>query len=132
MMTQSIDLTSVATSIIMLLIAVVTVYCVPYIKSKLSSEQLNTLYTWTFVAVKAAEQLCISGVIDRDKRKQYVLDFLKKRNLTIDLDEIDALIESFVKDLPPLIIKNEQANGKQETESVTTEEPVATEEDKKK
>ena len=104
MATGLVNLTPIAIAIIGVVIIAISSYLIPYIKTKMSAEQLRNLYTWTEVGVKAAEQLCKSGVIRKEERKKYVLDFLANKGLTINLDEVEALIESFVKDLPPLII----------------------------
>ena len=98
-----VDLTPLVIAIIMVFIIAITTYIIPYIKTKMSIEQTQNLFMWTEVAVKAAEQLCKSGVIKKEERKKHVLNFLHSKGLTINLDEVETLIESFVKDLPPLI-----------------------------
>ena len=104
---ELVDLTPLVISVIMVFIVAITTYIAPYIKSyiktKLTAEQTQNLFMWTEVAVKAAEQLCKSGVIKKEERKEHVLNFLHSKGLTINLDEVETLIESFVKDLPPLI-----------------------------
>ena len=104
MTTGLVNLTPITVAIIGVVIIAISAYLIPYIKTKMTEEQLKNLYTWTEVGVKAAEQLCKSGVIKKEERKEYVLDFLANKGFTVDFNEIEALIESFVKDLPPLII----------------------------
>ncbi|MNN47395.1 Phage holin protein [compost metagenome] len=78
--------------------AVITTYVVPYIKTKIKKEQRNQIAAWTKIAVTAAEQI-YAGPGRGDEKKQYVLEFLQMNGYTIDLDSINALIESAVHDL---------------------------------
>lgn len=99
------DLTEILRCLITLLAAVVVTFVIPVLKEKLSNEKRESLAKWTEVAVKAAEQLCKSGVINKEDRKNHVLKFLNKKGYNVDLDEIEELIQSFVIQLPPLVIK---------------------------
>lgn len=97
------DITPIISAVITLLGAIVTVFVVPFLKAKLSAEKRQELMTWVEIAVMAAEQLAKAGVIDKDDRKQHVLDFLHKNGFDAKLDEIEEMIESVVITLPPLI-----------------------------
>ena len=77
---------------------VVTGLLIPLIKTKVSKDKLTKALVVTEIAVKAAEQIFKEtgqGAI----KKKYVIDYLKKSGLNLSDDEINALIESAVKEL---------------------------------
>lgn len=96
---QLIDLTPVALSIIALIAGIVSVKVVPVINEKLSKEQRENLYGWAKIAVKASEQLCKTGKIDKNEKKNQALSFLQKKGFNISLDEVDQAIEAAVNEL---------------------------------
>ena len=93
-----VDLTNLVLAGITLIIAIVAAFIIPYIKSKTTSEQFATIKLWVTVAVNAAEQL-FTGSGRGEEKKNFVLSFLEAKGFTIDLESIDALIESAVLDL---------------------------------
>ena len=93
-----VDLTNLVLAGITLIIAIVAAFIIPYIKSKTTAEQFATIKLWVTVAVNAAEQL-FAGSGRGDEKKNFVLSFLEAKGFTIDLESIDALIESAVLDL---------------------------------
>lgn len=93
-----VDLTNFALAGITLIIAIVAAFVIPYIKSKTTAEQFATIKLWVTVAVNAAEQL-FTGSGRGEEKKNFVLSFLESKGFTIDLESIDALIESAVLDL---------------------------------
>lgn len=97
------DITPIATTIIMLLGAIVTVFVIPLLRTKLSAEKRQDLLTWIQVGCKAAEQLAKAGIINKEERKQHVLDFLHGMGIDIDLNEVLEMIEAVVNDLPPFV-----------------------------
>lgn len=107
MTTQALDLTQIAVAIVALILTIIARYVIPYVKAKISAEDTKKLCVWTEVAVKAAEQLCKSGAIEKEARKEHVIKFLAKKGLTVDIDEVEELIESFVHQLPSLVTKKE-------------------------
>ncbi|GAB6989338.1 phage holin, LLH family [Paenibacillus pini] len=90
-----IDLTPIVQAIVILAAAIITTIIVPYIKSKTSINQQNQISLWIDVAVHAAEQLYI-GSGRGEEKKQYVINFLKIKGFKIDIESIEALIESTV------------------------------------
>ena len=77
---------------------VVTGLLIPLIKTKVSKDKLTKALVVTEIAVKAAEQIFKEtgqGAI----KKKYVIDYLKKSGLNLTDEEINALIESAVKEL---------------------------------
>lgn len=93
-----IDLTPVVNAIIALIAAAISVFLIPWIKGKIETEKLNQIMGWVTIAVEAAEQIYRESGMG-EKKKAYVLDFLAKKGITLDVDSIDAMIESAVLDL---------------------------------
>lgn len=93
-----IDLTPVVNAVIALITAVVSAFLIPWIKEKIEAEKLEKVMGWVTIAVEAAEQIYRESGMGA-KKKAYVLDFLAKKGITLDVDSIDAMIESAVLDL---------------------------------
>lgn len=93
-----IDLTPVINAIIALIAAAISVFLIPWIKEKIEAEKLEQIMGWVTIAVEAAEQIYRESGMGA-KKKAYVLDFLAKKGITLDVDSIDAMIESAVLDL---------------------------------
>jgi hypothetical protein len=72
-------------------------YLVPYVKSKITSENLSFVKTWVDKLVAAAEQT-ITGSKMGTAKKAWVLKMLDELEITVD-DGVDALIEAAVKEL---------------------------------
>lgn len=93
-----IDLTPIVNAIIALIAAAISVFLIPWIKEKIEAEKLEQVMGWVTIAVEAAEQIYRESGMGA-KKKAYVLDFLAKKGITLDVDSIDAMIESAVLDL---------------------------------
>lgn len=95
------DITHILVLIITIIGLVLTSVFMPYVKTKVSSEQLGTIYTIVKIAVEAAEQLFGSGM--GQVKKQYVVEYLASKGLYVDVDvvssELNAMIESAVYEL---------------------------------
>ncbi|MDO4566395.1 MAG: phage holin, LLH family [Oscillospiraceae bacterium] len=89
-MTEAIDLTAIINAVLALCAALITTRLIPWLGSKLESEQQEALGFWTDVAVRAAEQYF--GSKAGQEKKAYVMSFLESRGFTAD----DALIEATV------------------------------------
>ena len=96
-----IDLTQIAIAIITLMVSCVSAFLIPYLKSKFTSQQLNTATMWVDIAVEAAEMI-YKGTGRGEEKKQYVLNFLNSKGFTLNTSEIDNLIESGVLQLKQL------------------------------
>jgi len=79
--------------------AVTARYLIPWLKAKLSADQITTLRTIAEVAVLAAQQL--HGNEPGGDRKQfaiaYIRDFCSDHGISISGRQLDALIEAAVK-----------------------------------
>ena len=84
--------------IIPILGAIVTYLLVPLIKETTTKEQRNNIMELVRIAVLAAEQLENAGILEVPK-KLHVLDFLQVKGVSMDIQELDMLIEAAVKEL---------------------------------
>ena len=84
--------------VISILGAIMTYMVVPYLKSKTSKEQRETIMFWVSVAVSAAEQIFNERGMGEEKKK-FVVEFLVEKGIKASLDELEVLIESAVKEL---------------------------------
>ena len=93
-----IDITPIVNAVIALLAAGVSVFLIPWIKSKTTDAQRKELLEWVKIAVAAAEQL-YNGQGRGEEKKQYVLDFLKQKGFKVDEESVVNAIEAIVKQL---------------------------------
>ena len=92
------DITPVVNAVIALIAAVVTAFVIPWVKSKTTAAQREEINSWVKIAVTAAEQI-YSGIGKGKEKKAYVLKFLEEKNLKIDEESVDLMIESAVKNM---------------------------------
>lgn len=95
---DNVDLTPIVGAVVSLVSVIITVIVIPYIKSKTTAEQQKKICAWVKIAVEAAEQI-YAGVGRGDEKKQYVLDWLEARNIKVNADEINAMIEAAVLEM---------------------------------
>lgn len=95
---EMVNITPIVNAVIAIIAAVATAFLVPWIKSKTTEQQRKEIGAWVKIGVAAAEQL-YAGAGRGAEKKAYVLEFLKKNGLTIDMDTIDAMIEAAVQQL---------------------------------
>lgn len=88
------ELTEVVKIVIELIVAVASLWLVPWIKAKLSAEQIADMLRWVEIAVSAAEQLydATQGTI----KKKYVVSFLEEHGYHVDETELNLMIEAAV------------------------------------
>ena len=92
------DITPIVQAVFALVGVLITSLLIPWIRSKTTAEQQEEIKQWVKIAVAAAEQIFV-GQGRGEEKKQWVLEFLSKYNLKVDLDAIDALIEAAVWEL---------------------------------
>lgn len=93
-----IDITPIINAVIALAAAGVSVFLIPWIKSKTTDEQRKELLEWVKIGVAAAEQL-YKGAGRGEEKKQYVIDFLKQKGFKVDEESVSNAIEAAVKQL---------------------------------
>ena len=92
------DITTIIEAILALVAVLITGIVIPYIKKRTTTEQQKEILAWVKIAVTAAEQIYVGSGRGPEK-KMYVIDWLADRNITVDTNKIDAIIESAVYEL---------------------------------
>lgn len=108
------DVTQIIIGVILVLVGIYVSFIRPWIRSKLTPEQLNLLRQFSQVAVTAAEQI-LTITTGKDK-KAYAMDLVKqllaKYNLTFDEEIVSAAIEERVYEMnKEKKSKNEDSEG---------------------
>ena len=88
------ELTEIFKLAIELIVAIASLWLVPWLRAKLNAEQVSDMLRWVEIAVSAAEQLYDAA--QGGQKKLYVLGFLRDRGYDVDTDEIDTAIEAAV------------------------------------
>lgn len=92
------NITPIVNAVIALAAAAITAFVIPWIKSKTTAAQREEVNEWVRIAVTAAEQIYRETGKGKEK-KAYVLKFLEEKNLKIDGESVDLMIESAVKNM---------------------------------
>ena len=95
---NTIDITPIINAAIALIGAAVSVFLIPWIKSKTTAEQRKELIAWAKIGVAAAEHIYV-GQGRGDEKKQYVLEFLKSKGFDLNEESVNNAIEAAVKQL---------------------------------
>ena len=93
-----VDVTPIINAVIALIAAIISIFVIPWLKTKTTEEQRKQVIAWIKIAVSAAEQI-YNGPGRGEEKKQYVLDFLSDKGITIDDESVNAAIESAVQQL---------------------------------
>lgn len=93
-----VDLTQIIVAVLTLVISLITAFLIPYLKTKVSGEQLDTIKFWVNIAVEAAEMIYV-GTGRGEEKKKYVMAFLNRKGFTLNMEEIENLIEAAVLEL---------------------------------
>lgn len=98
------NITPIVEAVIALASAVITVFLIPYLKTKLTEAQRKRIKEYIDTAVMAAEKLfpTVDGEKLGEEKLQYVADYLKSKGIEFDVgdvyDDIRIMIESAVKE----------------------------------
>ena len=92
------DITTIIEAMLALVAVLITGIVIPYIRKRTTTEQQKEILAWVKIAVNAAEQIYVGSGRGPEK-KMYVIDWLADRNITVDTNKIDAIIESAVYEL---------------------------------
>lgn len=101
------DITTIIEAVFALLAAIITAIVIPYIKSRTTATQQQEINVWVRIAVTAAEQI-YTGSGRGAEKKEYVLNWLQTRGITVDENKLDALIESAVYEMKYGVIALEE------------------------
>jgi hypothetical protein len=102
-------MTNIRGYIIIVLLAIVLIaflrYVIPYLKSKITLNNLTVLEKKVEAKVNAAMNkitVAVNGMSLGETRKQWVMDELAKANIVID-DELDHMVETAYNKLPQVL-----------------------------
>lgn len=98
------DYTLLFEGVLTILFALVTMYVIPWIKTKVSAEELTEIIKWVKIAVQAAEMIYKESGMGKEK-KAYVKTFLEDKGIKYDERQIDSMIESAVLELKEQFVK---------------------------
>lgn len=93
-----VDLTQIIVAVLTLVISLITAFLIPYLKTKVSAEKRDTIKFWVNIAVEAAEMIYV-GTGRGQEKKDYVVQFLNSKGFTLNVSEIENLIEAAVMEL---------------------------------
>lgn len=91
------DITPILNCLVMLVVAVVMTFLLPWIRDNTTADQRENAVAWVKIACAAAEQLYKSG--QGELKKQYVLEFLESKRLKVDLEDLERMIEAAVLEI---------------------------------
>lgn len=82
--------------------SLVTLIIIPYIQTKITSEQMNKLYDFVRISVKCAEQIYSS--VEWKQKKEYVkqraFSFINSTlHIKLQDEDLDAIIEGIVNEI---------------------------------
>ena len=98
-MNFEINLTQVIIAIVALLFSVITGYVIPLIKSKTSEHTYKMLEMGCQAAVFFAQQWYLQedGEVKKEKALEYAENWLKERNIKVDMHLVSDTIEAELK-----------------------------------
>lgn len=95
---MSVDLTPIFDAVITLVTLLITAFFIPWLKARAGAERFEEIEKWTKIAVNAAEMIYKESGAGGAK-KAYVVNYLKAKGYTLDMDTVEALIEAAVLDM---------------------------------
>lgn len=101
------DYTQIISAVIALISALVSAFLIPWLKTKIDANKLQTIKTYVEIGVKAAEQLY--AATDGEEKKAYVINFLAEHGIRFNVSTIDQLIEAAVLQLHHELYGSERA-----------------------
>lgn len=94
---MTIDITTIIEAVIVLIVALISAFVIPWLKTKIGANKMNDFLKWVDIAVAAAEQLYNST--EGSKKKYYVESFLQNKGYSVNSAELDVAIEGAVRKL---------------------------------
>lgn len=88
---------SIVQLVLVVLSIIITKYLVPYLKEKYTAEKVSNTYDHVIKAVQAAEKAFEDYTGVGDQKKQYVLNYLKSKNINLSEEDVDVFIDSAIK-----------------------------------
>lgn len=112
-MENTINITPIVEAGILLIAAIISVFVIPWIKSKAKNEDTTNFLRWVEIAVAAAEQLYEST--DGAAKKHYVLTYLRDKGIAMDAEDIENAIEAAVIKLHSELRANKEGDENAES-----------------
>jgi hypothetical protein len=106
-----IDLTTIIEALLGLLAAIITMYVIPWLKSKTTNEQQAKIEAALRVAVCAAEQLYGAG--HGKEKLEYAAEHLRSRGYEVDEDAIEAAVYNYINTFKNLKISGEAESSEE-------------------
>lgn len=97
---SNIDITPIIEAVITLIAAVITVFIIPWIKSKVSASKWDNLCAYAETFVKCAEMTFKGTGLGKDKKKwvtEKLTELANEQGLKFSPEAIEAAIEAAVK-----------------------------------
>lgn len=91
---NTIDLTPLFQAVIALVAVIITSFVIPYIRKRVSAEDLEEFHGWVEIAVAAAEQLYSATA--GEEKKLYVVNYLLSKGYTVNAADLENAIEAAV------------------------------------
>ena len=91
------DITEILKILVYLAAAVISTFLVPWLKNRLSEQELAELLKWVEIGVAAAEQLYEST--QGAMKKKYVLGFLESKGYSVQENDLNEVVEAAVNRL---------------------------------
>lgn len=98
------NITPLLQAVISLVSVIITMFLIPYIKSRQNNEELKKVLDVVQIVVKSAEQLGMTMGYDGEKKKEYVIDRLSDMGFIVD-DSLNDYIEACVLELHHELVK---------------------------
>lgn len=92
-----VDLTPIINVLILVVATLVSVYLIPWIKSKKTAEETKDLMAWARIAVAAAQQLYYQ--LDGQTRLAHALAVMEEAGFDVDTIEVRNAIEAAVLEI---------------------------------
>lgn len=90
------DITPIINALIAVIMAIVTAFLVPWIKTKTTAQERNELIAWVKIGVAAAEQI-FKGSGRGAEKKTYVLQFLKDNGFSVDNEVVNNAVNNAIE-----------------------------------
>lgn len=99
-MKPMIDLTPLLQAVIALVASLITIYLIPWLKSRTSFEQQAQISAAVHIAVYAAEKLYGAG--RGDEKFAYALEYLKAHGFDLDAETLKGQINAAIREMEQL------------------------------
>ena len=93
------DITNIIIAFIGILLTVITSVFIPWLKAKLTTNQINIIRQLASIAVYAAQQTCCTNEEKKEYALSYVKNELAKYHITFSDETVSTYIEGILKNI---------------------------------